>query len=118
MTGILLLFHLNEIDSLETLVDGSVKEGLMYENQREKGNELFNKRSIKNKNIFYKAMEKLKSIHESLVNQIANFAYFNNDDSNYLNSHYLRKFIFGLISLKDKRLFGDLSKDKFVISEI
>ena len=69
-------------------------------------------------------MEKLKSIHESLVNQIANFAYFNNDDSNYLNSHYLRKFIFGLIfeltsgTLIDKRHFTNIINSKIMLDKI
>lgn len=116
--------ELNNINSLETLVDGSVKEGLIYENQREKGNELFKKRSNENKNIFYKALERLKKIHESLVNQIASFASFNQDDSNYLNSNYMRKFIFGLIfeltsgTLIDKRHFTNIINSKIMLDKI
>ena len=115
--------ELEKDDALETLVDGSVALGLMYEDSKDIGENLYSKRSEENKNVFKKAMAGIKYAHEMMVKGIAKFSGFDSDTNNF-NDHYLRKFVGGIAfeflsgSLLDKRHFTNVINSNIMVDKI
>ena len=112
---------LENVGSLETIVDGSVAEGLMYEDDFNKGVDLFNKQSGENRTIFVKALNNLTKAHEAITNSIAKFAGFNN---NNFNDNIIRKFVGGIAfefvsgTLFDKRHFTNVVNSNIMLEKI
>lgn len=115
--------ELEKEDSIETLIDGSVALGIMYEDKTDTGKEIYNKRTDENKNIFMRAMAGIKYAHEIMVQGIAKFSGFDSETNNF-NDHYLRKFIGGIAfeflsgTLIDKRHFTNVINSDIMLDKI
>lgn len=115
--------ELEKEDAIETLVDGSVAVGLMYEDKKDIGTELYSKQKEENKNIFKQAIAGIKYAHEIMVKGIAKFSGFDSETNNF-NDHYLRKFIGGIAfeflsgSLIDKRHFTNVINSNIMLDKI
>ncbi len=113
---------LEKTDSVETIVDGSVSNGLIYEEQKEKGQELFNKRSEKLKLIFEKSLYNLTHANQILANYLAKLVQM--DKSNGLNQNIAGKFLGGIAyellsgTLVSKRHFTNVTNSQTMLDTI